>query len=278
MVTYTVDGFTAVRSAGRFLWERKQAEMRRLEVDKERFACALKDAAERQPEGIGMLREKLLHATLKNYFLEDGALPEQKVGKYIVDLLGKNGIMEIQTGSCAPLRSKLQALLPLYPVTVVCPIFRKRTVFWIDPQSGALSGGRKSPKTGKYSDILPELIYLAPFLDEGHFRLLLFLYDGAEYKCKDGWGKDGKRGAHRQERVPEKAVEMLLVENSGDCRALLPAGCPERFTEKEFGKRTGMRGRKRSAALKGLLECGVLKRKKEGRVYIYNLIYADDLG
>ena len=50
---------------------------------------------------------------------------------------------------------------------------------------------------------------------------MLFLYDGAEYKCKDGWGKDGKRGAHRQERVPEKAVEMLLVENSGDCRALL---------------------------------------------------------
>ena len=163
MVIYAIDGFAAVRSAGRFLWERKQAEMRRLEVDKERFACALKDAAERQPEGIGMLREKLLHATLKNYFLEDGALPEQKVGKYIVDLLGKNGIMEIQTGSCAPLRPKLQALLPLYPVTVVCPIFRKRTVFWIDPQSGALSGGRKSPKTGKYSDILPELIYLAPF-------------------------------------------------------------------------------------------------------------------
>ena len=90
--------------------------MRRLEVDKERFACALKDAAERQPEGIGMLREKLLHATLKKYFLEDGALPEQKVGKYIVDLLGKNGIMEIQTGSCAPLRPKLQALLPLYPI------------------------------------------------------------------------------------------------------------------------------------------------------------------
>ena len=225
MVIYAIDGFAAVRSAGRFLWERKQAEMRRLEVDKERFACALKDAAERQPEGIGMLREKLLHATLKKYFLEDGALPEQKVGKYIVDLLGKNGIMEIQTGSCAPLRPKLQALLPLYPVTVVCPIFRKRTVFWIDPQSGALSGGRKSPKIGKYSDILPELIYLAPFLDEGHFRLLLFLYDGAEYKCKDG-----------------------------------------------------TRGRKRSAALKGLLECGVFKRKKEGRVYIYNLICADDLG
>ena len=113
MVIYAIDGFAAVRSAGRFLWERKQAEMRRLEVDKERFACALKDAAERQPEGIGMLREKLLHATLKNYFLEDGALPEQKVGKYIVDLLGKNGIMEIQTGSCAPLRPQAAGAVAL---------------------------------------------------------------------------------------------------------------------------------------------------------------------
>ena len=252
--------------------------MRRLEVDEERFADALRAATERQPMGIGMLQEKLLHATLKNYFSNDEERPEQRVGKYIVDLFGKIGIMEIQTGSCAPLRPKLQALLPLYPVTVVCPIFRKRVVFWIDAQNGALSGGRKSPKTGKYSDILPELIYLAPFLDDGHFRLLLFLYDGAEYKCRDGWGKDGKRGAHRQERVPEKAVEMLLVENLGDCRALLPEECPERFTEKEFGKRIGMRGRKRSASLKGLLECGVLKRKKEGRVYIYSLVCADDLG
>ena len=76
-------------------------------IDKERFARALRDAGERQAEGIGMLGEKLLHAALKNYFSGENDLQEQKVGRYVADIYGPEGIIEIQTGGFYPLQKKI---------------------------------------------------------------------------------------------------------------------------------------------------------------------------
>ena len=126
--------------------------MKRFSIDQKRLERARQDAGERQSEDggadIGTLREKLLHATLKNYFSGEDDLPEQKVGRYVVDLLGPNGATEIQTGSLLPLKRKIGALLESMPVTVVCPVMREKMLYWIDPESAEVSPGRKSPKKG----------------------------------------------------------------------------------------------------------------------------------
>jgi hypothetical protein len=70
-----------------------------LQVDRERFLLALEKAKERQKEGIGTQNEKLLHATLKNYFLTDGARAEVPICGFVVDLLSPDGVIEIQTAS-----------------------------------------------------------------------------------------------------------------------------------------------------------------------------------
>ena len=253
--------------------------MERFSIDRERFARALQDAEERQSEdgGIGTLREKLLHATLKNYFSGEGDLPEQKIGRYVADLYGPEGVTEIQTGSTAPLRKKIGTLLQSAPVTVVCPVMRKKELFWIDPATAEVTPGRKSPKKGAFSDLLPEMLYLSEWIGREDFTVVVFLYDGQEYRLKNGWSKDGKKGAERYERRPTEPVDLLVLKSLYDCGALLPENCPPTFTAAEFSKRTRFRGRKNWAALKFLTEAGILSRDDTVRPQTYEVVYKEFL-
>ena len=235
------------------------------QLDHSRFVAALAAAKGRQREGIGTLSEKLLHATLKNYFTDEGDLKEQKFHGSVVDIYGKSGIVEIQTGGCYPLKKKLSRL-SLYgeDITVVCPLMRKRTIFWIDPQTAELSGGRKSPKTGKPSDLLPELFYLSELINCRNFTVLLFLYDGEEYKIREGMHR-GRTRTHRVERIPTEAVDLIEISCGYDLGALLPDNCPERFLVQDFSNLTGLKGRQLWAALKLLEEQEIITKEKIGR-------------
>ena len=253
--------------------------MERFTIDQKRLERACRDAGERQTgdvcgngcDGIGTMREKLLHAALKNYFSGEEDLPEQKVGRHVVDLLGPDGATEIQTGSLFPLKKKIGALLDEVPVTVVCPVMRRKTLCWIDPLTAEVSPGRKSPKKGAAWSLLPELLYLAPWIGREDFTVVIFLYDGVEYRLKNGWGKDGKRGSERFERHPERAVDLIVLQSRYDCGALLPENCPPKFSSAEFAKRTGFGGRKCWAALKFLCEVGVLEKNDDARPQTYTV-------
>ena len=242
-----------------------------LQVDRERFFKALEAAKKRDKAGIGTQNEKLVHATLKNYFYEEGAVMEAPVGSFVADLLYENEIFEIQTSSFSYLKRKLPALLAEHEVTVVCPLMRQKTLYWIDPQSGALGGGRKSPKRGQPCHLLHEMFYLADFIGHPRFRIVIFLYDGEEYKLADGWSRDGKRGAHRKERVPIEVVDLFEISSEYDLALLLPRGCPPVFTTKEFSRLSSLRGLRLGAALKLLLQKGVVAREKKNRAYEYTV-------
>ena len=244
-----------------------------LTIDEKKFTQALTAAQTRVSRGVGTLDEKLLHAALKNYF----APPERqevKVGRQIVDAVGEETLYEIQTCGCHPLAKKLPSLLREHRVTVVCPIMRRKTLFWIDAQSGETSPGRKSPKTGGYPDILPELIYLSPFANDENFTLALFLYDGEEYRLT-GAGANAKRRSRRVERKPTAPVGLTVLESGRDFRFLLPENCPDSFSSGEFSRLIRRRGRQLWAALKALTEQGVIDKEKNGRTVVYTVRKGD---
>lgn len=73
-------------------------------------------------DGIGTLKEKTVHAVLKNYYAPDEKMHEVPVGNYVADIYTGNAIMEIQNGNFYKIRTKLDAFLEKYPVTIVYPI------------------------------------------------------------------------------------------------------------------------------------------------------------
>ena len=116
-------------------------------IDTERFLQARKEALGRVggAGGIGTLSEKALHAALKSYYEPDFESREVKVGGFVADIVGENGIIEIQTRGFDRLGRKLDAFLEAVRVTVVYPVVPKRGLCWVDPETGEIFEKRKSP-------------------------------------------------------------------------------------------------------------------------------------
>lgn len=233
-------------------------------------ACARALSGEQGPGGIGILAEKPLHATLKWWLDENPHHHEIPLscGK-VADVYDGQQIYEIQTGGFSPLRKKLEVLLDTYPVTVVHPIPRRKYLTWLNPATGEVSPPHKSPKVGTFVQGAPQLVYLLPLLDHPNLTIRFLLMDMEEQRWQDGWGNEGKRGSHRAVMLPLTLEESLTLRCAADYAALIPSALPAEFTATQFGKAAKLQGRKLSAALKVLLDRGVLTREKEGREYTY---------
>src|SRR5205809_7710724 len=71
---------------------------------------------------IGTLNEGVLHAQLKDWYRRPGDRVEQLVDGFVVDLVRGELLVEIQTGSFAPLRRKLERLTRHHRVRLVAPV------------------------------------------------------------------------------------------------------------------------------------------------------------
>ena len=235
-------------------------------------ALELVRQGEVRPGGIGVLKEKTLHATLKLWLDDDPTHHEQPLPcGSVADIFDGEAVTEIQTANFSAFRSKLVRLLEQHPVTVVHPLVRRKWLRWVDPETGETTPPKRSPRTGSFTDAGKELIYILPCLTHPNLTVKLVLLDVEEHRLADGWGNGGKRGAHRAERYPLVLADTLVLRQPADYAALVPAGLPALFTAAQFGKAARLQGRKLSGTLKLLLSLGVLTREKEGNTYLYQV-------
>lgn len=242
--------------------------------DQERFAaaCAAIIGVERETSGIGTLGERTLHAVLKRYMEPWEANHEVKIGSYVADIVGEDGIVEVQTRNFGKMRKKLEEFLSVAPVTVVYPITATKRMCWVDPETGETSALRKSPKRGTAYHCFYELYFIRTLLSHPNFRLRLLLIDTEEYRSLNGWSHDRKRGSHRQERIPTALVEEIAIQSPGDWLLLIPPGLPERFTTKDFAAGSGLRQRDATTAVNVLRNIGVVENiGKQGRLQEYRI-------
>ena len=239
--------------------------------DADRFsaACSAVLSVSHEKEGIGTQGEKTLHAVFKNYYEPDAAFHEVKTGSFIADIRRDGRIVEIQTPGLYRMKKKLNAFLPDYEVTVVHPIPHVRTVRWIE-KDGTLSPKRKSPKTGKYTDAVSELLGIRDLLLHSHLTVVLSLVDCNDYKVRSG--KVGrKRGAMRFERIPTALVSELRLSRPRDYLAFLPDDLPDVFTSADVARAGRLHRDDATSLLFLLYTVGVVERigKNEQRYYLY---------
>lgn len=229
------------------------------------------------PEGgIGTYNEKTTHRVLKSFFEPDVSFHEVPCGAYVADIKRGNRIIEIQTSGFAAIRDRLDFFLQSNEVTLVYPVYRTKRIVWVDPQSGLAEKSVPSTKRGSALSILPELGRLGELFPAGGIGVKCVLLDGTEYRLRDGWGNDGKRGAHRIDRIPNALVDIVTVRTSDDLRALIPFESGDTFTTKSFAKACGFS--KRSwrdigMAIKLLVHCGIAENSgKKGRAFVYRVV------
>lgn len=227
---------------------------------------------DRQRLGIGTLSEKTVHAILKNFYEPDEDKQEIPIENYVADIYADEEIIEIQTRQFDKLRGKLQAFLPLYPVTIVYPIPREKWLIWIDEESGELSAKRKSPKKGNAYMVFPELYKIKMFLKDKNLRIRPVLLDMEEYRLLNGWSRDKKKGSSRFDRIPTELVEEVEINCPEDYMQFVPYELPERFTAKEFARAAHISTSLAQTTLNILHHVDVVERVgRQGNAYLYEV-------
>lgn len=188
----------------------------------------------RERNGIGTLGEKTLHAVLKNYFEPYGENQEIRIGGYVADIVGENGVIEIQTRQFNKLLKKLEAFLDYCDVTVVYPIPAVKYVRWIDTETGELSEKHKSPRKYTIYEVMPELYKIKYTLDNPRFHLCLCMLETEEIRLLNGWSKNKKRGSSRHDRIPKGLIDEIHLDCPADFDMFLPEDLPKQFTSKDF--------------------------------------------
>lgn len=202
--------------------------------DKQRFQKALELAKEREIINIGTLNEKCIHATLKNYFSDTEYDQEIKIGGFFADILGENGIIEIQSKCFNKLNSKLNTFLDASHVTVVYPFHKKTRIYYIDKSSGELIKHGNLTSHKNLTDFFIELYRIKSYLNNPNLTICIANLEVEKYRYT---AQDCvRRKGQRVEVYPSDFISAIYLEKPEDYRMFLPKDLPEFFTKKEFQK------------------------------------------
>src|SRR6185295_7784342 len=112
--------------------------------------------------GIGLLNEKHLHASLKQWYARAGDQFEVPVDGFVIDIVREDLLIEIQTRNLAAINSKLIRLTRSHRVRLIYPIVKEKWIVRSRQVSTQRQGERrdaeaacvrrKSPKRGRLED------------------------------------------------------------------------------------------------------------------------------
>ena len=94
-------------------------------------------------EGIGVLKELSLHASLKKWYFKPGDSLEMEVDGSIVDLVRGGMCIEFQTKHLYAIKKKVLKLLTAHPVRIVYPLTVEKHILRIDMNTEAVLSQKK---------------------------------------------------------------------------------------------------------------------------------------
>jgi hypothetical protein len=224
---------------------------------------------EGETPAIGTLNEGALHAQLRNGYQRPGDRIEQVVDGFVVDLVRGDLLVEIQTGSFAPLRRKLELLTRQHRVRLVAPLPLVRTIIRLSDE-GELLSARRSPRRGRVEDIFNRLVSIPSLLCRSHFELELLLTHQDELRVyrqgkafrRHGWVVAGRRLVSVEQR--------LRISGPDDAARLLPPSLPELFDTAQLAEAAAIERRLAQQMTYCLTALGVLQKTgKRGNANVY---------
>ncbi len=232
------------------------------------------DSRARVPAGIGQLAERSLHAALKEHLAQPGDRFEVKLGRYVIDIVRGDLLIEIQTRHLYALRPKLLRLLADHPIRLIHPLPAERRIVREDA-GGRVLTRRKSPRHADGRDIFNELVRISDLALHPNLTLEALLI-----REEQVWRDDG-RGSWRRGRwslIDTRllgVVESVVFRQPADYLALLPP-LPKAFTNADLAVARGWNSRLAGKATYALRAMGLLTPAgKRGRANLFTIEVTD---
>jgi hypothetical protein len=190
--------------------------------------------------GIGLLNEKALHASLKQWYARPGDQLEVPVDGFVIDIVRDDLLIEIQTSNFSSIKSKLNNLARRHRVRLIYPIVQEKWIVRSATGKGRGSIRRKSPKRGRMEDLFWELVSIPQLLLNPNFSLEVLMIRGEEVRrYNEAKRRVRKRWLIEGRRLLE-VVEQRSFGQSADWLRFLPDGL-ELFTTSDLATRMNTR-------------------------------------
>ena len=185
--------------------------------------------------------ETSLHKQLKQMYAADESQIEQKVGRFFIDAVRGEELIEVQFSSLSAINSKIRTLVNEHKVRVVKPLVIEKQLVRCASKGGSELSRRRSPKRGQILDIFDELIYFTRVFPHKNLVLEVPLIRIEE------WSYPTPKSKKRRRRPPKKYTveDQMLVEvfethvfrKASDLTKLIPKGSlPETFDTAQLAK------------------------------------------
>ena len=200
-------------------------------VTVKRFGCYVASRNWVRMSGIGLINEKPLHASLKQWYARPGDRFEVPVDGFVIDIVRDDLLIEIQTRNFASINSKLRKLTRSYEVRLVYPVVLEK---WIVRSGTGDVVRRKSPKRGRLEDLFWELVSIPQLLSNPNFSLEVLMIREEEVRRYDGKRKRWRRkGWVVEGRRLVEVLDRRLFGKSADWLTFVPDGL-QSFTTKDL--------------------------------------------
>ena len=165
--------------------------------------------------------ETSLHQQLKRCYADGVGDTEVVMGKYRIDAVRGDELIEVQCASLSAIRHKCKDLLTRHSLRVVKPVILRTRIAKAKKSDGPVTSRRLSPKIGSVLDIFEELIYFIRIFPNPNLTLEVPLVHVEQLrvpakKRRRRWQKDYRVQDVRLEAIEEtielrEAVDLLKL-------------------------------------------------------------------
>ena len=219
---------------------------------------------------IGTKRESSLHRSLKFKYSGTEGTTETPSGTYICDARTSEGeLIEVQTGSFAPLKEKVKSLCETGKLKIIHPIVVKKHIELYDT-GGSLIHRRKSPRKGSSWDLFKALLYAPKIPLQKNLVIELVLIDLVEKRIDDGKGSWRRKGVSIIDRILEAWHGSVILKKAKDYYQFIPFKKDEHFTVRDFAKKAGINSSLARKTIYVLEKMKLMERiGKQGNAIVY---------
>lgn len=175
--------------------------------------------------------ETTLHRQLKDRYLTAGALAEQRLGRFRIDVVQPDRLVEIQVASLGAIRDKIALLLKKHDVLVVKPLVARKHLVKLRRSGGKQMSRRLSPKRQTLLDIFEELVHFTRVFPHRRLTLEVPLIAIEEWRYP-GHGRRRRWRVNDHQVEDQRLLEVVSVHEfrtAGELCRMLPPALPRPF-------------------------------------------------
>lgn len=183
-----------------------------------------------------------LHRQLKQRYATGDAACEVRLGRYRIDVVRDELLIEVQHGSLAAIRGKVAQLLKNHHVLVVKPIVYRKRLCTLRSGRGGRRSSRMSPKRGTLLDVFQDLVYFTRVFPHPRLAMELVAVDVEESRRPSR--KRRRRRWRRDFEVEDQKLlavhEVRTLRTAEDLRQFVPPDLPTPFHTGQLAEALGV--------------------------------------